>query len=45
MSLDPAQEDSCLNLEIFRSLRPPDVKTFVATPLVFSDGEVSIARM
>src|SRR5215470_5342821 len=43
VSLDPEQEDSSLNLEIFRSLRAPDVKAFVATPIVFSDGEMHLA--
>lgn len=41
--LDPEQENSSLNLEMFRSLRASDVKTFVATPIVFSDGEMHLA--
>src|SRR5262249_50668226 len=43
VSLDPEREDSCLKLQVFRDLRAPDVKAFVATPIVFSDGEVHVA--
>jgi adenylate cyclase len=43
VSLDPDQADSCFSLQIFRDLRLADVKTFVATPIVFSDGEMHLA--
>lgn len=43
LTLDPDREDSCLNIATFRNLRAPDIAQFVATPLVFSDGEVHLA--
>jgi adenylate cyclase len=43
MTLEPDREDSCLNIAKFRDLRAKDITQFVATPLVFSDGEVHMA--
>ena len=43
LTLEPDREDSCLNIAKFRNLRAKDITQFVATPLVFSDGEVHLA--
>ena len=40
---DPAQDDSCLNLPVFRKLHAEHVTAFLATPIVFANGDVHIA--
>ena len=40
---DPADDDSCLNLPVFRKLHGEDVTAFLATPMVFANGDAHLA--
>ena len=43
IAFDPAQEDSCLNLPVFKKLHADAVTAFLATPIVFANGDVHLA--